>query len=280
MPRDAAPHAAGWRARLSLGFERRGARTVLASRRHDGPLVVQKPLHPEGDSPCHAIVVHPPAGIAGGDELLLEVAAQDRAAVLLTTPGAAKWYRSAGAWARQRVTIEAGPDSRVEWLPQENIVYDGALADLAWEARLAAEARVVAWEIMCLGRTASGERFSRGRCRIAARVYREGRLAWSERATIDPGSPLAEAAPGLAGASVFGTMLIAAPSIEDAWLAAAREEAPREGEAAATRLPGLLLARYRGRSSEAAREYFAAIWRRVRAPVMGRPAIDPRIWST
>ncbi len=75
-------------------------------------------------------------------------------------------------------------------------------------------------------------------------------------------------------------MVVAAPSIDDAWLATARAAVPREGEAAATRLPGVLLARYRGHSSEAAREHFAAIWRELREPVMSRAAIEPRIWRT
>src|SRR5688572_29619963 len=116
-----------WRAELELRYERRGARSVLASRRHDGPLVVQKPLYPEGDAVCHTLVVHPPAGIAGGDELSLDVRAEDAAHALLTTPGAAKWYRSAGPWAHQQVKLSAGKGACIEWLPQEAILFDRSL---------------------------------------------------------------------------------------------------------------------------------------------------------
>lgn len=279
MPRDDAI-AARWRARLALEFERRDARTVLASRRHDGPLVVQKALYPEGDEVCHAIVVHPPAGVAGGDELVIDVAARERANVLLTTPGAGKWYRSGGAWASQRVTLEGAHGSRLEWLPQETIVYDGARADIGWEARLAADATLIAWDIVCLGRTGSGERFDNGRLRVTTRLSRDGRLAWAERGRIEPGGPLAASPAGLAGCSVFGTMVVSAPAIDDEWLALARAKQPREGEAAATRLPGVLLARYRGASSEAAREHFSSLWRDLREPVTGRAAVEPRIWRT
>jgi urease accessory protein len=280
MPRDAAPEAARWHASLALAFERRGDRTVLASRRHDGPLVVQKPLYPEGEATCHGIVVHPPAGIAGGDDLVLDVAAGEGAGVLLTTPGAAKWYRSSGAWARQRVTIEARSSSRVEWLPQDTIVYDGALADIAWEARLEGDARLVGWDVVCLGRTGSGERFGRGRCRLHTRLWRDGKLAWMERGIIGPESLLAASAAGLGGCTVFGTMVVSAGAIDDGWVDACRQLTPRSGEAAVTRLPGVLLARYRGDSSEAARAHFVALWKRLRAPVLGREAIEPRIWRT
>ena len=71
--RLAEPVSSTWKARLSLGFRAHGGKTVLADKRSEGPLVVQKPLYPEGGAVCHAIVVHPPGGIAGGDELELSV---------------------------------------------------------------------------------------------------------------------------------------------------------------------------------------------------------------
>src|SRR5450432_23972 len=100
---DSGAQSDGWRARLDLGYERVGERTVLASRVHHGPLVVQKSLYPEGDAVCQNVVIHPPGGIVGGDTLAIDVDAGPRTHVQLTTPGAAKCYRSGGAFARQRI---------------------------------------------------------------------------------------------------------------------------------------------------------------------------------
>ena len=280
MRRDDFDTAAGWRARLDLGCARRGARTVRAERRHDGPLVVQKSLHPEGDAVCHAIVVHPPAGIAGGDDLSIDIRAGAGAHALLTTPGAGKWYRSSGAWARSRVAMDAAVGSCIEWLPQEAILFDASLADIGWEARLAGDARLIAWDILCLARTGSGERYASGRAKLASRLVRDGRLVWQERGRLVPGSPVMASAAGLAGRSVVGTMLAAGGLLDDDLVAACRAVTPREGEGAVTRLPGLLVARYRGDEGEAAREYFAALWRQVRPAVAGREAATPRIWGT
>ncbi len=117
-----------WHGRLSLSYARVGDRTLLARRTHRGPLVVQSSLYPEGERVCQNIIVHPPAGIVGGDTLRLDIDVGEGARAQITTPGAAKWYRSSGAAARQDVASRVQAGSTLEWLPQETIVFDGAIA--------------------------------------------------------------------------------------------------------------------------------------------------------
>lgn len=272
--------ARGWQAALRLGYLRRGERTVLAERRHVGPLVVQRPFYPEGEGACHTILVHPPGGIAGGDELAVEVGVGEGAQALLTTPGAGKWYRSGGSWAGQKLAFRVATGGTLEWLPQETIVFDGARARLSMDVELASGAAFVGWEILCLGRVGSGERFSAGSLRLHTRVTCGGRPLWLERGAIEGGSPLLESPVGLAGKPVQGTLLVAAGAADASLLTAWREVHPAQGQGGVTALPGLLVARYLGRHGECAREYFSALWSLARPAVCGRPAITPRIWRT
>ncbi|MEK6243738.1 MAG: urease accessory protein UreD [Pseudomonadota bacterium] len=274
----AEPLVSSWKARLSLGFSFIDNRTILSDRDHDGPLVVQKPLYPEGGDICHAIVVHPPGGIAGGDELTLEVKTEKNASALLTTPGAAKWYRSAGSWAKQSVAFDV--EGTLEWLPQETIVFDGALAQTAYDVNLGARAGLIGWDIVCLGRTGSGERFARGTFRTSMQIRREGKLLWLERARIDGGGRLLDSPAGLDGKPVFGTLFASFLHFDKEILKPLKEQKPITGNGAVTLLPGILLARYLGDSSEAARRYFIALWRILRPALTGREATEPRIWRT
>lgn len=265
-----------WRAELCLDFQKKGCRTLLSEKRSDGPLVVQKALYPEGDAVCHAIVVHPPGGIAGGDELAVTSRICSDGHALLTTPGAAKWYRSAGPRASQ--ALEFDVEGTLEWLPRETIVFDGARAALDCHVRLGEEARYIGWEVFCLGRIGSGERFARGEVRLETTVSRSGRLLLLERGTIEAGGLLMRSPAGLGGRTVFGTLLAASMSLESGHLRLCREGAG--ASMAITLLPGLLVARYLGGSSEEAMSEFIRLWTLLRPALAGRPAVMPRIWST
>lgn len=271
----------GWQARLALGFERRGAVSALVQREHYGPLRVQKALYPEGPDVCHAIVLHPPGGIAGGDALEISVAAAPRARALLTTPGAGKWYRSGGRQARQSLSVRVGEGAVVEWLPQETIVFDGAEARMETRVELAAGALFCGWEILCLGRTAAGESFSHGRLELATRIERDGKPLWIERGRLLGGSSWLGAPAGLAGRPISATLLLAGRVVEPDWVDACRALPAPEGLlTGVTALPELLVARCLAPGAEAAREWLIEVWKQLRPAALGKPAVPPRIWST
>lgn len=273
----------GWHAALELGFESCAGRSVLRTRRHAGPLRVQKALYPEGDCVCHAIVVHPPGGIVGGDRLEIQVTLGAGAHALITTPGATKWYCSAGDCAVQHVGIRVDAGAAMEWLPLETIVFDGARAAQHIDIDLQPGARYIGWEMTCLGRTASGERFTQGSFTQRLALRMNGKPLFLEFARIEGGSPILQSAAGLAGRSVSATMLVASARSERDLIAALREVAVRDGDLAGvtqvSAAPAVLVARYLGGSAQAARAYFSALWQLARPAVLGRDAVSPRIWS-
>ena len=274
--------ANAWRAELALQFARRGEHTRLTQRTHTGPLRVQKALYPEGGAVCHAILLHPPAGIAGGDELQIDVAVEPAAHALLTTPGAGKWYRSAAPWARQTINLYLENDARLEWLPQETIFFSGCRAALQHRVTLGAGARYLGWDVWCMGRSASGERFERGEFQTATEIRLADDLIWVEQGKLSGGSTILHSPAGLAGRSVCGTLLAAGATTSSELLAACRALVPGEAHAlhGITALPSLLVARYLGHSSEAARAWFVGLWCLLRPALLGREAQPPRIWST
>jgi len=271
----------GWEAELALEYEFREGRTVLARRRHRGPLRVQRDLYPEGAGTCHTIVVHPPGGIAGGDRLAVSVSLGESSAALLTTPGAAKWYRSLGAPARQVLEFRLDPGASLEWLPQEAIVFDGAQAEMATTVRLAGAAVYVGWEIICFGRRESGESFTRGGLRQRTEIFADGERLWNEFAGIRGGDPMLRSPLGLGGRSVCATLIAAGGDLGLEVLAECRRmPMPDNASVGITRMPRLLVARMLCDDSEQAKHYFSAIWRVLRPVLLDRPAQMPRIWAT
>ena len=293
MPDCALPISANaddllWDARLTLGFADDGGTTRLVERRHFGPLRVQKPLYPEGPAVCHAIVVHPPGGIVGGDGLSITAGVGPGARAFLTSPGAAKWYKANGKVSRQRVLLSAAAGASVEWLPQESIFFDRAAVRTEHQVMLAGDASYLGCEIVCLGRRASGETFSSGSIGQRTEIRRDGKLLWWEQGLLDAAAGKLRSAMGMAGRTVCATLLAApgGPQPAATLLAALRATcgalAAAEAGAlcGATQMKQLIVVRYLGHDSEVARRVMLAAWQQLRPAMLGLAAPVPRIWNT
>jgi urease accessory protein len=272
---------AAWKAELTLVFRRVGERSVLAERRHEGPLVVQKPLHPEGPGVCHAVLVHAPGGIAGGDSLTLNLSLEPDARALITTPAATKWYKAAGRTAHQTGHFQVAKGAVLEWLPLEAIVFDEADARIGSHVALANGAVFAGWEITCLGRRASGEVFRRGGLVQAMEIRRDGRLIWNDRIALSGGDRLMTSVVGMGGNHVVGAMVVAVPaSLPADLLDICRTLSPLDGQGGITAPPEIVSARYLGGSAENAKIYFESIRQVLRPWYAALHAHRPRIWNS
>jgi urease accessory protein len=272
-----------WRARLELQFEAAGARTVLARRRHEGPLLVQRPFYPEGPlgGPCHTYVIHPPGGVVSGDELELSTRIAPGARVLMTTAAAGKFYRSADAQRASRVIqqfqIEHG---ELEWLPFESIFYPSSVVELSTRVHFTAQSRFIGWEIGCLGLPARGQGLEDGRVRQSIELWREQRPLVLERLQLD--AVCASARWGLDRQPAFGSCFAypaGASELELARAAAARG-ASSELTIGCSLLEGVLTCRARALHTDRLRAAFIELWRALRPLLLGRAALLPRIWAT
>lgn len=266
-----------WHAELELAYGRFGTTTRPVQRRHQGPLRVQKHLYAEGPEVCQHIIVHPPGGIAGGDRLNISASVGKDAWAQITSPGAAKWYRAAGP-AYQQLSLRVAAGATLEWMPQETIIFSAAQAELSTAVELEGDARLFYWDVVALGRPASGERFDLGHFQAQLDIRRDGRLLWHERQRIVGNDGLLDSPMGLDGQPVFATLLVTG-EIDDELLQRCRS-LPNAVRGDLTQLPGLLVARCLASEALLARGWLIDVWRLLRPVLLGREAVQPRIWNT
>ncbi len=271
-------------AKLSLKFAAIDATTRLVERDHFGPLLVQKPLYPEGQKVCHVVIIHPPGGVVGGDQLEISTQVGASANAQITTPGATKWYKANGHTSHQKIRIDVNKGGALEWVPQETIFYNHANVEIDHQVTLEDDAIYVGCEILCFGRTSSGEIFNSGQIKQRTSIQRNNKMLWLEQIGLQGESSTMNGPLALSGKTVCATLILTGKTIPQPLIDLAREEAKKitkeGGQVGISQLKSIVVARYLGDSSEVARHIMLRVWGLFRPEILGRAAIVPRMWNT
>ena len=271
-------------ARLALKFADFDGTTRLVSRDHYGPLLIQKPLYPEGREVCHAVIIHPPGGVVGGDQLEISAHIGASAHAQITTPGATKWYKTNGHVSHQKIKINVDKNASLEWVPQETIFYNHADVHIDHQVALEEDAIYVGCEILCFGRTAFGETFNQGQIKQRTSIQRDNKLIWLEQIRLQGQSSTMHGPLALAGKTVCATLILTGKILPQPLIDLAREDAEKiankAGQIGISQLKSIVVARYLGDSSEVARHVMQHVWGLFRPELLGRGSIVPRMWNT
>ncbi len=270
--------AQNWEAYLQLKLTQGEQKTRLVPLKRYGPLSVQRPFYPEQET-CHVYLLHPPGGVVGGDRLELNVDVESNAKALLTTPGATKFYHSAGLYAQLKQQLKVQQHGELEFLPQENIYFPGALVQAKTSLQVNQYSHAIFWEKHCFGRPANNELFTSGKVITELEVIESGKLILTEKQRID--SAEIKRASGMRGYAVSGTLVIYSHRINKNLIELLKELVPEDGISGLTRpLDNILLVRFMGNRTTDINNYFIKLLALIRPVILQKEICYPRIWAT
>jgi urease accessory protein len=221
-----------------------------------------------------AVLVNTAGGIACGDRFAVEVDVGAGAAVTVATPAAEKVYRSDGPVAELSVDLAVGAGGRLDWLPQETILFDHARLARRLHATIAEDARLTLLEAVVFGRRARAEEIADGLFEDRWRIRRASRLVYADTLRLEgPIAALLDKPVVANGARALANLIHVAPDAE-ARLEAARDCLPEvDGvEAAASAWNGILALRFCASTVETLRTALCPFLVAFR----GEPL--PRVW--
>ncbi|HUF55551.1 MAG TPA: urease accessory protein UreD [Thermohalobaculum sp.] len=257
----------------AVGAARRGCASTLAGLRQQGSAKIFLPGVP-GDA-LEAVLLNTAGGITGGDRFRWSADAAAGARLVITTQAAERAYRAQDselASVETRLEIAAG--ARIDWLPQETILFDRSALSRRIEVDMEPDATLVLAESVVLGRRAMGERVRSCRFSDQWRIRRGGRLVHADALRIW-GETAGLAAPAaLGGATAFASIVMVAPDVADRLDPVRRLLADAPGvEAGASAFDGCLVLRMLAEDGYALRPALL----RLLTCLCGRPL--PRVWS-
>ncbi len=107
-------------------------------------------------------MINTAGGLTGGDRIAVEVALEEGARASVTTPACERVYRSLQGEVRVEQRLRVGPGARLDWIPQETILYDRGRLRRRLDVELEADAGITIVEALLLGRAAMGEIVTEG----------------------------------------------------------------------------------------------------------------------
>lgn len=228
-------------ARISVRRDKDGV-TRLVGLRQSGAMKLVLPQVFRTD--VEAVIVNTAGGVTGGDQLALTAQAGAGSCLTLSTQAAERIYRAQpGEVGQIETQLEVGAGARLNWLPQETILFDQSALARRLIVDLAADAEFLMVETLVFGRAAMGEVLGNLHLRDRIRINRAGLPLYLDGVTLDGDVRARLARPAVAaGAGAVATLVFVSPKA-DGYLAGLRAALP--ATAAASLLPqGVLTVRF------------------------------------
>jgi urease accessory protein len=258
------------RGAVRIGVRAGDSRTRLSVLYQSGSARMRLPRVAAGE-PIEAVIINTAGGVTGGDRIDHEISVGDSARLLVTTQAAERIYRRSTGVSRIETTISVAAGGRLDWLPQETIVFDRSALCRRLVADVEPSATLLAAEAVVLGRAAMGESVRTVSILDSWRIRRGGRLVFADGVRFDgDAAAIMDGRATGGGASAFATLVLVSPEAETLIDKARAALDNLAGEGGASAWNGMLVARLIARSGQALRADLIRLVETLRGAVMSR----------
>jgi urease accessory protein len=222
-----------------------------------------------------AVLINISGGVTDGDSLAITLAATQNTHLTLTTPAAERIYGAmpGAPPARIATTAHLAENARLDYLPQETILFDSAALHRTLDIHLHPTATFLAIEARLFGRPLSGETVATLHVTDRVRIIRAGQLVLHEAIRLHGNvQPILQAQEGAHGHTAIATLLYAAP--DAAALLPPLRAALHGADAGASTWNGLLMARLIAPNGHALRRALIPALQTLRQTPL------PRLWAS
>lgn len=188
--------------------------SVLGALRQSGSMKVLFPRNT--GAALDGALVNTAGGVTGGDELLVTARAETGTEFTVSTQTAERAYRAQpGEVGRVRNHLVVEADARLNWLPQETILFQGSDLDRRLDVALLGSARLLLCEPLVFGRAAMGETLTQARFQDRISITQDSQPLFVDGVTLQGDVAAHLAQPNIAnGAGAMFTLIYIAPDAE------------------------------------------------------------------
>ncbi|MEP3277834.1 MAG: urease accessory protein UreD [Stappiaceae bacterium] len=257
--------------RAIVAYHCRDNKTVLKDLGQSGSAKIKLPKTYDG-LPL-AVFLNTAGGITGGDELTYQAHIGKHCHAVISTQAAERIYRSQHGVGTVTNDLTVDSHGSCAWLPQETILFEKSKLRRRFSVNLGAGSDLIAVESVVLGRKAMGETIKTISFHDSWRIHRDGHLIFADDTRLS--GDISELMAGQAtagGAQAFATLIATGPASEGKLGQMRTLIADIEGDAGASLIGDVLVARLVAPNGDILRRNLITILTQLR----GREL--PRVW--
>lgn len=177
-----------------------------------------KIVFPRNHGQVEAVLVNTAGGITGGDRFDVTATAGAQSHLTLTTQAAERAYRAQpGQTGRVSTQLQVGADARLDWLPQETILFEGCALSRRLDVEIAPSGRFLMVEPVIFGRGAMGEELRAAQFRDRVLLRRADEVIYQDGVSLSGDIATALDRPAIAGgARAMANLVLVGPEAEGA----------------------------------------------------------------